>query len=47
MSRDGGLLLSVDEDNHAVLINYRLLTVLHYFTFKERVYDVQFSPDMR
>lgn len=39
------LLLSVDVDGRAILVNYIRRTVLHYFNFKETVSDVQFSPD--
>ncbi|SCU92952.1 LAFA_0F13872g1_1 [Lachancea sp. 'fantastica'] len=39
------LLLSVDVDGRAILVNFRAKTVLHHFNFKEPVSDLQFSPD--
>ncbi|KAJ1850311.1 U3 snoRNP protein, partial [Coemansia sp. RSA 2703] len=45
LSPRGNILLSVDELGSALLINYRKRTVLHYFNFKGKVRDIQFSPD--
>lgn len=39
------LLISVDEDGRAILVNFVKRTVLHYFNFKDRVLDIKFSPD--
>lgn len=39
------LLLSVDEDGRAILVNFVRRTVLYYFNFKEKTTDIQFSPD--
>lgn len=39
------LLLSVDVDGRAILVNYLRRTVIHYFNFKASVLDLQFSPD--
>ncbi|KAJ2467377.1 U3 snoRNP protein [Coemansia sp. RSA 2322] len=45
LSPNGNLLLSVDELGQAQLVNFRKRTVLHYFNFKDKVRDIQFSPD--
>lgn len=45
LNKQGTLLLSIDEDGRAILVNYISRTVLHHFNFKERVNDLQFSPD--
>ncbi|KAG2735365.1 hypothetical protein G9P44_001579 [Scheffersomyces stipitis] len=45
LNKQGTLLLSVDEDGRAILVNFISRTVLHHFNFKERVLDLQFSPD--
>ncbi|EIW78530.1 WD40 repeat-like protein [Coniophora puteana RWD-64-598 SS2] len=47
LSPDGNVLISVDEDGRAVLVNFRRGTVLHHFNFKKPVKDIQFSPDGR
>jgi periodic tryptophan protein 2 len=39
------LLISVDEDGRAILVNFVRRTVIHYFNFKEKVQDIKFSPD--
>ncbi|KAK9456387.1 WD40-repeat-containing domain protein [Dipodascopsis uninucleata] len=41
------LLLSVDEDGRAILVNFVRRTVLYHFNFKEHVTDLQFSPDSK
>ncbi|KAK9474492.1 WD40-repeat-containing domain protein [Dipodascopsis tothii] len=41
----GTLLLSVDEDGRGILVNFVRRTVLHHFNFKDKVTDIQFSPD--
>ncbi|BFZ53112.1 U3 snoRNP protein [Savitreella phatthalungensis] len=38
------LLLSVDDEGRAILVNFRKRTVLHHFNFKGRVRDIKFSP---
>ncbi|KAG0237251.1 hypothetical protein BGW42_001518 [Actinomortierella wolfii] len=45
LSPNATLLLSVDEDGRALLVNYNRQVVLHHFNFKEKVDDLQFSPD--
>lgn len=32
-------------DGRALLVNYNRQIVLHHFNFKNKVYDLQFSPD--
>ncbi|KAK9451542.1 WD40-repeat-containing domain protein [Limtongia smithiae] len=39
------LLLSVDEDGRAILVNFIRRTVLYHFHFKDKVTDLSFSPD--
>lgn len=39
------LLISVDVDGRAILVNFISRTVLYYFNFKEVVHDLKFSPD--
>lgn len=39
------LMLTVDIDGRAILVNFVTRVVLHHFNFKEKVYDIQFSPD--
>jgi len=43
----GNLLLSVDEDGHAILTNVPRKLPLHHFTFKESVSALAFSPSGR
>ncbi|SCW00335.1 LAFE_0C01926g1_1 [Lachancea fermentati] len=45
LNPQGTLLLSVDEDGRAILVNFKARTVLHHFNFKEKVSDLKFSPD--
>ncbi|KAK3832335.1 MAG: WD40 repeat-like protein [Linnemannia gamsii] len=45
LSPNATLLISVDEDGRALLVNYNRQIVLHHFNFKNKVYDLQFSPD--
>lgn len=47
LSPTASLLLSVDDVGRAVLVNFRRRVVLHHFNFKDKVYDVQFSPNGR
>ncbi|POY71835.1 hypothetical protein BMF94_5196 [Rhodotorula taiwanensis] len=45
LSPDANVLISVDEDGRAVLVNFKRSTVLHHFNFKKPVRDIKFSPD--
>lgn len=45
LNKQGTLFLSVDEDGRAILVNFVSRVVLHHFNFKDRVNDLQFSPD--
>lgn len=45
LNNQGTLLLSVDSTGRAILVNYKARTVIHHFTFKDNVRDIQFSPD--
>ncbi|CAI8016870.1 Periodic tryptophan protein 2 homolog [Geodia barretti] len=47
VSPDGVILISVDEDGRALIVNLHKKAVLHHFNFKERVYDLKYSPDGR
>lgn len=38
------LLLSVDDDGRAILVNYKTRNVLHHFNFKEKCHAIKFSP---
>ncbi|CAN3373846.1 hypothetical protein DIURU_004361 [Diutina rugosa] len=44
INKQGTLLMSVDEDGRAILVNFHARTVLHHFNFKEPSHDIQFSP---
>ncbi len=45
ISPNGSLLLSIDEDGRALLINKRRRALLHHFSFKGPVAVAKFSPD--
>ncbi len=45
VSPDGQLLLSVDKDGRALLVNRRRNALLHHFSFKKPVTCARFSPD--
>lgn len=45
LNRQGTLLISVDQDGRAILVNFRSRTVLHHFNFQDRCYKIKFSPD--
>ncbi|KAL3234593.1 Periodic tryptophan protein 2 [Nakaseomyces bracarensis] len=45
LNKQGTLLLSVDTDGRAILVNFRTRNVLHHFNFKDKCYSVKFSPD--
>lgn len=47
VSPDGRLLLSIDQDGRALLINRKRRALLHHFTFKAPVRAAKFSPDGR
>ena len=47
LSPDGNVLISVDEDGRALMVNARRGVVLHHFHFQKPVKDVKFSPDGR
>ncbi|KAI0806171.1 WD40 repeat-like protein [Irpex lacteus] len=45
LSPDSNVLVSVDEDGRALLVNVRRGVVLHHHNFKKPVKDIKFSPD--
>lgn len=45
LNKQGTLMLSVDVDGRAILVNTVARIVLHHFNFKDRVLDLKFSPD--
>lgn len=45
LNKQGTLMLSVDEDGRAILVNFVSRIVLHHFNFKDSVNDLQFSPN--
>ncbi|KAL0062025.1 U3 snoRNP protein [Marasmius tenuissimus] len=45
LSPDGNILISVDEDGRALLVNFKRGVVLHHFNFHKPVKDIKFSPD--
>lgn len=45
INKQGTLLLSVDIDGRAILVNFKTRNVLHHFNFKDKVHDLKFSPD--
>lgn len=45
LNPQGSLMISVDEDGRAILVNFRARTVLHHFNFKNQVKSIEFSPD--
>lgn len=47
LNKQETLLLSVDVDGRAILINFKSRTVLHHFNFKDKVYDLKFTPDSK
>ena len=44
LSPDKKVLITVDEDGRALLVNYRKGVVLNHFNFKSRVASIVFSP---
>lgn len=47
LNKQGTLLISIDEDGRAILVNFKARNVLHHFNFKEKCSAVKFSPDGR
>ncbi|CCH46902.1 Periodic tryptophan protein 2 [Wickerhamomyces ciferrii] len=47
LNKQETLLLSVDVDGRAILVNFNARTVLHHFNFKDKVQDLKFTPDSR
>ncbi|KAI3601293.1 small nucleolar ribonucleoprotein complex subunit [Moniliophthora roreri] len=45
LSPDSNILISVDEDGRALLVNFKRGVVLHHFNFHKPVKDIRFSPD--
>ncbi|GBE83819.1 Periodic tryptophan protein 2 homolog [Sparassis crispa] len=45
LSPDANVLISVDEDGRALLVNFRRGIVLHHFNFQKPVKAIKFSPD--
>lgn len=45
LNPQGTLLISIDEDGRAILVNFKARTVLHHFNFKNQVKSIEFSPD--
>ena len=45
LNKQNTLLISVDEYGRAILVNFVSRVVLHHFTFKGAVHDLQFSTD--
>ncbi|KAE8150192.1 WD40-repeat-containing domain protein, partial [Aspergillus avenaceus] len=47
LSPQGNILLTVDENGHAILTNFKRRIVIHHFSFKGRVSSLKFSPSGR
>ncbi|KAJ1548339.1 hypothetical protein HK405_003615 [Cladochytrium tenue] len=45
LSPSGSLLVTVDEDGSALVVNFQRHTIVHRQSFKQPVHDLQFSPD--
>ncbi|KAI0755055.1 WD40 repeat-like protein [Daedaleopsis nitida] len=45
LSPDANVLLTVDEDGRALLVNFKRGAVLHHFNFQNPVQAIKFSPD--
>merc|ERR1740123_1463354 len=45
LSPDGNVLVAVDTEGRAVLVNFHKGTVLNHLNFKKRVFHIAFSPD--
>lgn len=44
LNRQNTLLISIDEDGRAILVNFVSRVVLHHFNFKSKVHNISFSP---
>ena len=44
ISDNGNLMLSVDVDGRAILVNFKTKHELHHFNFKEKIHKIKFSP---
>lgn len=44
LNKQGTLLLSIDEDGRAILVNFKSRNTIHYFNFKDKVSQIKFSP---
>lgn len=45
LNKQATLMISVDEDGRAILVNFVSRVVLHHFNFRGEVHDIQFSHD--
>ncbi|CAH7689513.1 quinon protein alcohol dehydrogenase-like superfamily, partial [Phakopsora pachyrhizi] len=45
LSPDSRVLITVDDDGRALMVNFKTSNVLHHFNFKTKVQDIKFSPD--
>lgn len=44
LNKQGTLLLSIDQDGRAILVNFKSRNTIHYFNFKDKVNQIKFSP---
>ncbi|RCK66116.1 Periodic tryptophan protein 2 [Candida viswanathii] len=44
LNKQNTLMISIDDDGRAILVNFVSRVVLHHFNFKSRVNDIKFSP---
>ncbi|KAL1574274.1 periodic tryptophan protein [Candida albicans] len=44
LNNQNTLMISIDEDGRAILVNFVSRVVLHHFNFKSKVNDIKFSP---
>eukprot|EP00729_Bicosta_minor_P012335 gene12335-30732_t len=44
LSPDGLLLMMIDAEGRALLVNFQRKALLHRFNFKAKVHDIKFSP---
>jgi periodic tryptophan protein 2 len=45
ISHNGRFLISIDSDGNALFFNFPRRVLLHKFNFRQRVFDIKFSPD--
>ena len=45
LSPDDSLLITIDGDGRALLINFKKQLLLHHHSFKDPVFDIKFSPN--